>query len=785
MKREKIVAPIIIFLLMFCCFTSSLFAQNKKMGLIGDAKKGAATLRWTVEEWPENLIGFNVKRRIRTSKDMKRQEWKKLNLSVIRPELSADKNWALLEENRKEQERLIKKTKDLIERGRLQLLSKEVYLTKLYKMSQGELLELANNIRNSPDYALIHGFAYVDRRFEKTGEYEYGLFPVYSEGDDPNPISVFICRLVSTQVEWLKLLGTVQDGCVKLKWTIEDYWPENIAGIFIKRRQAADEENRDGKWRPVSSKPIYPELNEKRDLSDLGLDQNEQIILRKKMKDLFNRQRLKPLSRKEFLAKIFNASIEELKGFNLAFYKDYDYALFSGFGYYDHRFSSSDVYEYGLFPVDNNGKISPKPVSTFIIREYDNDDPGFSVQLNVEKAKIGTFLRWSYPVKEFHERALFGYNVYRSELKPEDKLKFEKLNITPISTINKKDDHWLWHFIDKKADNAKRYVYAIVPVDHFQKEYKKTIYRYYSEPNIFDLYRLMGDVRIESVSQKTDNAVEIKWSFGSKEEKYIQGFIVERTRLPERELAAISTLLSPNTRNFMDMEDKKEGEVYMYRVSVMHNNNAIKRSVPVSLYYVNLVKLPPPSGLMAHYIDEEDGGYVYLAWEKFKGESLDLNSGYVIFTDLVEQGTMIREASIPLITDEQYTYRLGAYGGREFTFGVAGKSKFGIIGEIATVSHNIPIKQIPRVVKVKYKELNEGKQIKLQWDYKDINDLKGFEIYQNGELATTSISLGRYDREWISEELEPNRLYKFEVVARSYSGELSKYNKKVEYFYIL
>lgn len=574
-STHKIFSVALIFCLIatasLSLFVSETFCQapipDKKnegqFSLMGDAMAGKVALRWSVlQKWPEGLIGFHIKRRYK-GKDA---EWLMLNSSVIRPQISPDRDWSLVGVEGRERKRLREKIKSLIQKGRLEAISATDYLTQFIHKSESELLDLALNIQNSPDTALIHGFSYVDRKFDRAGEYEYGLFPVYADQAEDTPVSIFSCKISSTRIEWLQLVGAVHDGGVKLKWTIEDYWPEDVAGVMIMRHLSGKSP---WKWEPVTQNPIYPQVNPDRKWTDIGLSAAEASRLKAKTASLIKEDVLRATSRETFLAHIYKATVSELQSVNVLSFDDYDYALILGFGCVDNRkFPQHEAWRYALFPVDQNGKTGTIPISEFVVKAYKTDDPQFQVPLRVEKGRIGTVVKWSCNREKFHQQALVGYNVYRSELKPNADPQYIKLNKTPLITVVKEDQDWLWHFIDEKADNSRKYIYAVAAVDHFQKEYRKTSIPYYAKPDAFDLFRLAGPVKIETVEQLEDHTVEIKWSFQADREKYIQGFIVERTTLPTQDIQAISGLLPPGTRSFSDTRKKEEGRVYVYRVSL-------------------------------------------------------------------------------------------------------------------------------------------------------------------------------------------------------------------------
>ena len=753
----------------------SLESNNIEMLSIVESKK--VILRWSLNKWPKELMGFIVKKRfINNNADNK---WQTLN--TIIPDDSVDKDWSIIDKNLSSQKSLKKSLESMIKSNQYVKYQKGTFVKRLAQMKDSEIMELKNNIINSPDYALMFGFGLIDRDFSKTGNYEYGLFQIISDNEQNIPAATVKCRLKSIIDQWLQLYGVYKNGIVQLRWTIKDFWPENTYGFMIKKKKINSIKNKSEKWVNVTKNTIYPEIDINKDWLNLNILQNKKDSLIQKLKSLISLKKLNIISKNDFLKFAFNATLDELKGTNFLISKNFDYALITGFGCLDNKFSKNDIYEYGIFSVNKKNLCSNEPVSTFIVKDYKQDDQSFSVNLNVLKAKKGTILKWKYNIDDFHARALAGYNIYRQADK--DSI-YEKLNKTIISTINKEKDNYLWHYIDRNIDNTKKVKYKVAPVDIFNNEYFKTIFNYNAKLNDFDILNIISNIKIIDLQKQNKDNVLISWDFNPDNEKYIKGFFVLMTDFKSKEESVISDLIPASERTFLDKKKKKNAQIYSYQIKVLGKQGLISKSNSTSLYYIENLKLPEPDAFKAEYIKNDDNSYVKLKWNQ-DIINFDNIKNYAFFSDISNKGNIVRHASISINKDKtEYMFSMGQPVARVYTFGIAAKSKAGVVGEISYANCYVPLDELPPVKNVNYTKIEKGNKISIKWIYDNFKELDGFEIIQKSFDTKMILYADKNDRQWISNDLSPNTLYKFQITALSSKLGPSKYNKKIEYFYI-
>ena len=65
-------------------------------------------------------------------------------------------------------------------------------------------------------------------------------------------------------------------------------------------------------------------------------------------------------------------------------------------------------------------------------------------------------------------------------------------------------------------------------------------------------------------------------------------------------------------------------------------------------------------------------------------------------------------------------------------------------------------------------------KVKLEWNYTDITDLKGFRLYMNDKLIADENVLGKNKHDFISDELSKSSIYHFTLQAITLNGITSQ-----------
>ncbi|UDQ98336.1 hypothetical protein AAEX28_15325 [Lentisphaerota bacterium WC36G] len=229
--------------------TCSMFAKTATVRLYGVANEKDVKLLWLINGWPENTVGFKVKRRLVGSIN-----WKPLNSTAIYPEISFSRDWQASGLSEDEADQYQNYLQQKLDTKNLKLVSKEDFAKMLAKsgMRSGDRIRLIGDFKLS----VILGFGYIDHTFDKNNNYEYGLFSVDKDNlEAEKPLGTYKSEVIDKESLLLKVnnlkVGPFYSELV-LDWTYsaELYKRFNLLGFNIYRRKSPNHQ-----W-----KLIYPKL---------------------------------------------------------------------------------------------------------------------------------------------------------------------------------------------------------------------------------------------------------------------------------------------------------------------------------------------------------------------------------------------------------------------------------------------------------------------------------------------------------------------------------------------
>jgi len=159
--------------------------------LTGDRQKGTVTLVWTVDRWPEGLVGFVVRRRKLDDNGKPQGEWQDVTRGTISPAAGNDVDLSKVVAQDQERVRLALKRAKLLESKRLKTFGTADFLARVRQPAKGLFTALEIQLLSDPDLALLSGFGCTDT-IEASVEMSYGLFAVYREsGTGKQPIATY------------------------------------------------------------------------------------------------------------------------------------------------------------------------------------------------------------------------------------------------------------------------------------------------------------------------------------------------------------------------------------------------------------------------------------------------------------------------------------------------------------------------------------------------------------------------------------------------------------------
>jgi hypothetical protein len=557
------------------------------------------------------------------------------------------------------------------------------------------------------------------------------------------------------------LFGEGREDVVRLFWTPKT-WPDNLTGFDVKRR-VVNNRNK-GDWQLLNATVIFPESSLTKDISNVEKNPAQQQRLVEKRQQLITDKTLFEIPNEKYIELVKDKN--NLIGLSIALGRDYDIALLSGFGLVDRNIPEAKGYEYGLFPRFNDVSVEA-PVSTYTWEYGSKPETVVKMEASykVGKSKKQIEVTWVVDVKSYKEhKTLNGFNIYRKS----DNTGTKKLNDTPI-WINTKEDKGILFYKDTDINDSTVYTYSAVPVTIFNTEWSGVE----MELNLADTPKEIEPPKLDDKSQGSNSKREFlfEWDFKAENEKFIEGFVMERKKQKDSLFISVSNILPASQRSFIDNQlPAPDGNYYHYRLSAVVKEGTNLWSNRILIYNKENKHPTAPRNLSGEIITEGDQKFIALKWEG----SGDTNAikGYKLYSSLPPDTELSWLGNIPLITDTEYKYEI-YYTAGEYNLAV---SSINTDGEESDLSPIISIFSPSRFVPAirDWTIIGEDNKVNFKWKYnEELPDLEGFRIYLNGNLAVDESKLKSDVRQW-AYSLDNSGNYSFEIVAITRFGIESK-----------
>jgi len=576
-------------------------------------------------------------------------------------------------------------------------------------------------------------------------------------------ISLLIYFNGHSQNEYAKLIGESDGISVKLMWVLNK-WPSGLEGFNVKRRST--DGNKKGKWDELNSSMIFPEISANKSYTNAikNFDENQRLF--NKVQKLMLSNKLKEVKKNDFIKRV-SSDPNAVKGVSFANALDYDIALISGFAFVDLNVPAGNVYEYGLFPVIN-GKVSTDPVSLFEWKYGNKPDlsiTGGSLKTAITSVKNKIQLKIIFNGNDIRNKHAAGFNIYKSE----DGKFFSKMNISPVSSSSSADASVVSYF-DNDAKEKGTTVYSVALVSIFGNEGPriKTIY----DPEKFPKNLTSPVVsKVGFISQNYHDGLKVEWTFDKLNEPFIRSFLLEKAVLPNK-FKVVAILSNVSARSYTDKEIMPLSSYIQYRITAITEDELKFRSNEFMIYYLPEIKPQKPTGLAGKLINEKGKTFVELSWNS-RPESDTLTSGYKLFASQAGNRKLFLEGSLPLIKGYTFRYEVFNVLAAKYHFSITSVSKLNAMSELSdTLEITVPSRTLP-LPNISVYTLDSNR-VTLNWDYPAIDDLKGFRIFQDGNLVANEFQLGKTAKKFSTPSLAFSRTYKFELMAVSESGVISE-----------
>ena len=551
-----------------------------------------------------------------------------------------------------------------------------------------------------------------------------------------------------------KFVGEGDRDLVKFFWLPES-WPQELDGFFVKRKPVNN--GTQGDWQDVNNTIIYPEISQDKSINNVETSPSEQQRLRDKLGQLISSGAMRPLSRSDYYTEVLSIK-DQLDGVSFLLLVDYDLVLLNGFGLIDRFVPQADAYVYGLFP-QINGQISPDPIETFDWTYGSSPDLQLDMTPTSKIRRKNINLRWEFDITRFRELELKGFYVYK--INPQrDTTRLTDDFIVMTQTENPAFLTYSAPF--EERDTAS--VYFARPITYFNTEGDASVLRV--RPS--QLVQATVPPVLQELEIQTDK-INLAWEFPVDNNSAIQGFKVQRKKSLASPFEDVSDVIDANIRSFED-NNLNGPSRYIYRVIAITNQGLELWSKNEIIQYAPQKKIGEIENLKAEVVQQEGRFLIRFTWDYEGAESTQFR----FFTDNPDRTGLAWVQRVDPIDGASYDYEVRTSISQLAGFGFAPvvDGKQGVVSdkiEVITPSKRLPF--------INLWPLDQKENIvTLNWEYRELLDLKGFRLYQNDEVILDENQLNGTSRQWQSAELDPGN-YTYSIEAVSIYGVASQRSK--------
>lgn len=551
---------------------------------------------------------------------------------------------------------------------------------------------------------------------------------------------LFFAPMLHAQSQDVSLLLQSPDGkTVKLMWFFKK-WDSNLTGFDIKRKDEG------GSWQKLNKSAIMPEISRTRDLSVVEPDNAELQRIKNKLETFLSSKKLKEIDNKTYLQNLAKDE-KAVQGVAVMIALDYDVALINGFAFVDRSIRKGGRYEYALFAEGTNKMLAQASW------KY-GDKPSLDIisdirTKNTAKKNLLQLL-WASDPEKIKSSSIAGFNVYRDG---------KKLNPAPVMAANNKqmtEFNWL-----DTVKIQEEHSYEVSAVTIFGIEGDRKAYQH--NPDEHPAEHVAAEIgEITSEGDNFQNGIRVNWTFPKDAERFIKGFVIDKANLPA-EFKKAGDINSATDKSYVDKTPSAVASYIKYRITVLYKDGTEVKSADKLYYYFPIAKPPKPKGLTAKWNKKGKEFTIDLSWNPAAAGDT-LTSYYQLYASDPVTKKIYLESGIPPIRETHYSYPLQYSGASEYRFCVAAMSKYNIEGIPSdTVTVGAPSVELPYPA---MKELSlDSNKVIVKWEYPDIWDVKGFRVYQNGNLVASEFEIKKGTKQFITPGLKWGASYNFSVQA--------------------
>ncbi len=560
-------------------------------------------------------------------------------------------------------------------------------------------------------------------------------------------LSILLLLLVCTtsaQEPTASLLLQSPDGkTVKLLWVLKA-WDKSLDGFDLKKRSGR------GDWQKLNKAPILPEISLQKDFTIVDTDPVAAGDLKAVLVQKIGAGEMKEISHTAYIEKL-RTDPDAIKAVAMMTALNYQLALINGFAFVD-RNTSAGRWEYGLFPTGSN-----KALATASWQFGERPDLDLITDITARKTSVKNKIQLVWTVDSVKAKAahLSGFNIYREA---------RKLNQAPVMSLNSVGLYEFSWFDSLEVLQKTQYNISTVSIFGIESALRPFTYDPAMHAQDYQAPELIEPL---SEVQGTTAKVRLSWTLPKSLNQQLKGFRMYRADLPA-EPRTISELLPPNARSFDDKTPAVIPSYVRYQLQAIYQDGTIMQSGERLFYYAPALKPSKPQGLKATWTKKADKLVVDLSWNAPAADD-SLTDYYQLYASDAISGKLYLQADRGRIEGNTISYTINYGKGQRYDFAVSAIGKNLVESELSdTASVRVPSQQLPypRIENVAV----DSNRVKLFWDYPEIADLKGFRVFQNGNMVASEFELNKAVRQFSTPSLKWNTTYGFTIQAVTETG---------------
>lgn len=682
---------LIILFIFSCClgiFTATASQQSEDwVKLHGTVSPdGSVKLYWETRDWPADLSGFHIMRRIQGT-----DNWQTLSTSPLRPEIIRNKDWEKVGVQTADIPTLQNQLEAYMDSRNINDKSSADLLPTL--QANGGLAS-GDRLSMKLDYtvALITNFAYIDHQFDSTTTYEYGLFSVNAQEETSSePLAVYTSAILTDEAVQIAPQLKRKHNTLELLWDLskEQIKQYHLFGFNVYKQTSNDAAPIKLVETPIGAH--HTEGNQLIWIYDEAVDDkspNARFFIT--AVDVFQRE-FAPTNATFTAADWLNVQAPVLQNIQLNGTTDVQISweantqngAVKGFivermqngedsdgrsfvaiseqlppdasSFFDQsEKQQNEVYTYRVVAVGQQDDTKNSAAKTILYMSQAKPPASKNTSAQAVKVDGKTYIRLQWDAKTADDQLTRAYRIYSDEQKEGTLLM--QTNIDPITKNN--------YLYELHTNGGRNYQFKVAPIGTNGIEGDAEVVNIKLAP-----LKLLPVQDIE-VQLNNNNQVILNWAYLKEYEA--KGFLIFMN-------GEQITKASANSRTHT-VRQAKRGENGLCRLQIQALGTDDTAHAPLSLAKsVQLPKInttPTPSSaavtkLEATFVQKEGKQYVQLNWKKIDIAKMGV-AGYVLFADYAIAGRVMRLGSLPLILDNQYLYELPEQDNRNsYTFKVA------------------------------------------------------------------------------------------------------------------